>query len=353
MKKFSFIALSALVALASSCNLFEDVKAPGIDKKIDSSSEVQSLELIDLDKEYSAIESHVGTSSSGSYYYVASAPSTLSANVSSTDTKVLVEGELTIESLDLPDIVKPVSGSASNAGLILEFDNTYSQPVDVTAKATVDSKSAKLTGIQAKGSKLTKTAFLLDLDDVDNLEYDTIVIPDVLAGPVSDGVTEHIIVSELELIPEKGVSALSAAGDYNFKIAAKYYSSLTFKKGTKLHVTKTFNDLKLKLDRLDYPLKEYDVYIEFVSTVPFDITASVTSEDGLTGTSDSVIKAGKPGSPVTSEVVLHVVDNSGKNVSEINSATLDLYFVAAEKASFAKGQTLKINAEKLTIQKVK
>ena len=123
------------------------------------------------------------------------------------------------------------------------------------------------------------------------------------------------------------------------------------KSSAELHFDKTFEDLDIKVD-IDESFKEYDIYFNVESSVPFDIKFSASSPDGLTGTSDNVIKAGTPAKPVTSKVVLHVVDNSGKKVNAISTATLSLDLTAVEGAKFAEGQSLKIDTDKLTIVKL-
>ena len=344
MKQFHFIAGLAIFALATSC---DDIKAPGIDKNIDTHSEVTVEEFTDL-KGLSSLK----TSPDGKYYIEQESASTLKASVNPGNGQTPINGTLTIHGSDLPSAAKPVEGAADNSGIIISVDNPSSHIIDFSATATIDGKNVLLpkTSVNPKDGK--NLGYLTSADNSDKLDISVpVLIPETAKEPLANGI-EQIDVYDVTVAPKMGATALAAASNVNLTLLAKYYTSLSFPAGTKLHITPTFSDLKIKLDRVNYPLKEYDIHMTLESTIPFDMQISVTSTDGVSGTCEDTVKAGAVGNPVKTDVTIHIVDNSGHNVSEISNATFSIDLIAGKNAYFGVGQYLKISTDKITIQKV-
>lgn len=354
MKKINVILAGfAVLSLAVSCNGFLGsigVKAPGVDVKIDRQSEVAFVRVADLDG-----NSHVKTATDGELYIEKEAKEPVKATTSLTSGKNTISGKLTIDGSDLPSVAKPVDGELVNAGVIVTVENPAPDPVEFDGTLVIDDKSGDIPSdkfIVPEGD--VKSFGLLKEEKTDlhtQLGYeDPIILPESFSDPISDGIDE-IVIKDMSVTPKKGSKAPAAAETYEFTVKAKYYSSLSYKPGAKVHIDKTFDDLGILID-VDDIFKEYDIYFDIESTVPFDIKFSASSPDGLTGTSEDVVKAGEPGKPVKSSIVLHVVDNSGKKVNAISTATLSLDLTAGQNSKFAKGQTLKIDTSKLTIVKL-
>ena len=344
MKKYHFIAGLAILALAVSC---DDIKAPGVDKKIDTHSEVSVEEFTSL-KGHGALK----TSPDGKYFIEQEAGTAIKLTVDTAQPHATASSKMTIDGAGLPEVSKPVEGAADNFGIIIEVDNTSSATLDVSASASIDGKSVSLAPGSVKPNDKSSVAYVKTLDNPDKIEYETpVLLPDIATEPMSNGI-DVIDVSDITVMPKKGATALAAASAVEISLLAKYYTSLSFPAGTKLHLNPTFSDLKINLDRVNFPLKEYDLYMTIESTIPFDMKASVTSSDGVSGTCDDIVKAGAVGKPVKSAIVVHIKDDSGHNVSQITNATFSIDLVAGSNAYFGRGQYLKIDTEKLTIQKV-
>lgn len=353
MKKINVILAGfAVLSLAVSCSGFLGdlgIKAPGVDMKIDRESEVSSVKLANLDG-----NSHVKTATDGELFIEKQAKEPVKATTSLGSGKTSISGKLTIEGNDLPDAAKPHDGSLLNSAVIVTVDNPAPDPVDFESTVVVDGKTGGVSSgmIVPDGDVKSFGILMGNKDEIkQDVDYDDpVLLPESLKEPLGDGI-DRIDVTDLAVTPKKGSAAPAAAGSYEFNVKAKYYAQLSYAPGSKLHFDKTFEDLDIKVD-IDESFKEYDIYFNVESSVPFDIKFSASSPDGLTGTSDNVIKAGTPAKPVTSKVVLHVVDNSGKKVNAISTATLSLDLTAVEGAKFAEGQSLKIDTDKLTIVKL-
>lgn len=340
MKQFHFIPCLAILVLAISCN---DIKAPGIDKKIDNISEVPAEVVVGL-----ANSPALKMSSDGRFYLEQASESSIKAALNTATTNTL-KGSLTIDGAQLPEVGKPVEGASDVSGIFIVVSGPSPEELEFTATATIDDKPVTLPPASVKSGKtlayLTTTG-----TNPDKIEYETpVLIPDTATEPMSDGI-DLIDISNITIAPTKPAPA-ALMGVYEMAVSAKYYTSLSFPAGTKLHISPSFSDLKINLDRVNYPLSEYDIHMEVESTIPFDLKVGVTSTDGVSGSTDDIVKAGAVGKPVKSQIVVHVVDNSGHNVSQITNVYFSIDMTAAANAYLGKGQYLKIHTEKLTIQK--
>ena len=351
MKKINVLLAGFAVMSLVSCNgLLGDlgVRAPGVDLKVDRQSEVSSVRLVDLDG-----NSHVKTATDGELFIEKQAKEPVKSTCTLGSGQTAIPGKLTIDGSDLPDAAKPHDGSLLTSAVIITVDNPASETVDFGSTVTVDDKTESVGGLTVPENSVKSFGLIKgDKDEVKERSHydDPVLLSEGLGGAISDGIDE-ILITGLSVTPEKGTVTPSAANTYEFQVKAKYYASLSYSPGSKIHVDKTFNDLDILID-IDEVFKEYDIYFKVESTIPFDIKFSASSPDGLVGTSDDIIKAGNPGKPVSSNVVLHVIDNSGKKVDAISTATLSLDLTAVEGAKFTTGQTLKIDTDKLTIVKV-
>lgn len=351
MKKINVILAGFAVLSLVSCNgLLGDlgIRAPGVDVKIDHESEVSAIQIADLDG-----NSHVKTATDGQLFVAKQAKEPVKATTSLGSGKTNISGKLTIEGNDLPDAAKPHDGSLLNTAVIVTVDNPAPDPVDFDATVVADGRAGSVSGMTVAESDVQSFGILMGEGAVikNHVDYDDpVLLPDSLVEPMSDGIDE-LTVTDLAVTPKKGSVAPAAAGSYEFVVKAEYYAELSYKAGSKLHFDKTFNDLGIKVD-IDEAFSEYDLYFKVESTIPFDIKFSATSPDGLVGTSDDIVKAGAPGKPAVSNIVLHIKDSSGKQVNAISTANVSLDLTAAEGAKFSKGQSLKIDTSKLTIVKL-
>ena len=339
MKQFHIIPCLALLALVFSC---DDIKAPGVDKKIDTHSEVSVEKLTGM-----AQSPALKMTADGKFYLEQAAENSIKAAVNTSNTNTL-KGNITIDGSGLPEVGKPVEGSSENSGIFIVVDNPAPETVSFSATAVIDDKPVTLPPTTVKDGKTI--AFITNTSNPDKIEYETpVLIPDTATEPLSNGI-DLIDLSDITIAPTKPAPA-ALMGVYEMTVSAKYYTSLSFPAGAKLHLSPTFSDLNINLDRVNYPLSEYDIHMTIESTIPFDLKVGVSSEDGISGSTDDIVKAGAVGNPVKSSIVVHVIDKSGHNVSAISSATFSIDMIAGNNAYLGKGQSLKIDTEKLTIQK--
>lgn len=354
MKKINVILAGiAVMSLAVSCNGFLGdlgIMAPGVDMKISHESEVSSQKLANLDG-----ISYVKVASQGDLFVEKVSTEPAKATCSTTTGTVNFTGSrIAIDGADLPDATKPLEGAILSSAIIVTVENPTPEPVGFESTVVIDGKPGTVTGMGVADNSIKD--FGLCVGDANEIKErtnyeDPVLLSDELADPLSDGIDE-VVLEDMAVTFKKGSKVAPAAGgSYQFNVKAKYYASLSYLPGTKLQFVKTFNDLGVQID-IDKVFKEYDIYFSVESTIPFDIKFSATSPDGLVGTSDDVIKAGAPGAPVKSAVVMHVVDNSGNKINAISTATVTLDLTAVEGAKFSQGQSLKIDTSKLTIVKL-
>lgn len=340
MKKHQLFAGLAMLALAVSC--VEGVKLPGVDVKLNSSSTVSSEKLFSLSAE------NASTASDGTYYIESAAPAPLNATVTLGST---IPGSLKIDNSSLPEAAFPVQGTMSNVGVALTVENSSSAPIKLAGKAVFDGKEVALNPAVASANSSSVLAFVTDPNaKVQPVPTTANLVP--LADPdkaVTKG-SKSVEIKELEISDGSKAAAPSSVA---LTVSAKYCAAFVYPEGTKLHLDRSFSDLGLTFDRVQYPLNEYDVHMEVVNSIPFDIYISATSADGISGSIAQPILAGSIENPVTTSVILHVVDNSGKAVSHMDQADLSLDLVAVSGGSaLKKGQKLEINLDKLTIVKL-
>ncbi|MBO7604187.1 MAG: hypothetical protein J6S97_07225 [Bacteroidales bacterium] len=244
-----------------------------------------------------------------------------------------------------------ISGGADfdPAQILLTFDN----PSDKTVKFDVDVEANTVTKAvqKAKFSVLVpagKTNYTVLIKSVDTddpvVNANATVIMDSaakaaftnnkLSGPVKFNVSAGLGTTKAAAAP--------AASAYKLKAAAKLFVPFKLKKGSSFTLIKTFTDLGLKLSDYTIESKEYDVIAEVTNSMPFEITGTGESVQGVTATINNPIAAGTKSSPAKTSITVRVIDNSGTSL--VQDASIKLRFTAAENgARINNGGTLQIH----------
>jgi len=346
MKKSLLFAGIALLAFAVSCDLVKD-SLDGQEIKVESHSDVTTSDFIGLES------NDVTTSYSGESIYQLDCKQPLEASLTLSDQKTAIPGSVKIDGTALPEPLKPQKGTADNFGIFVDIDNSAQVPAVVfEAQAKVDNKVITLPGVTIEGGKKARI-FYGDEQYVPATEKPDYIVPVVnkdYKESIGHGFSE-IVLENMTVTPVASKGIVPAATPADFKILAKFCSLFSFSKGTEITVNRSFNDLKLSLDRLnEYIFDKYDVYLTITNPVPFKILASATSESGITAAALDAVEAGTPENPKTSTVVIRVVDNSGRKVSEIESADLTLQLTAAQdRARLVDLGQFKIDVDKIVV----
>ena len=348
MKKIFFLAgLAVLAAAVSSCDENGNFISPKVDVPIESSSDVQAEDLLALKS------ADIKTDDKGCYFIEKSASAPLSATVDLKTTETKLPGSLEIDCSSIPEVAKPSSGKLSQSFLILEMENPADEKVSFKGSAAADSKVIDLPAVSVDPKSEKLVAFV---STGSSAVVPPVTVPEEFVAIPSDGDAldmgpSKITVKDLGVTSLGTKAAAPAGGSYSFKVDAMYVAPLYYSAGTKLHINRTFQDLKIVLDRINYPCAEYDIVMDVENTLPFDIMMSVSSAEGVSGSLKNAIKAGSLNNPVTTSVAFNVKDSSGKAVSNISTATLGIDLTAAEGATLQKGQKLGLNVSKVTIIK--
>ena len=352
MKKFFILSIIATLSLAVSCQgVLGDlgINAPGIDKSLDSHSNVPCSDLVGV----TGIKS-VKTASDGHYFVEELSKGEVKVALSSASEQK-VSDKVTIDGKQIPKSINPTEGSTTTHGVLVTLTNTSDKDIVFNANLAVDNgKEAPLSEVTVPANSTKTIAYLNDQNaDAPDVTFDKAEILPKSSSDDMDKGFELIDIKDITLSHRgKGTNAVSAATTAEFKISAKYYALLAFHAATKLTINRTFNDLRVNFDKIDTPIKEYKVYMEVDNSIPFDIKVSGKTDKGIVITTEDIIKAGTPSAHVITPVILNVVDPTGEKVSEIVTAVLTLELTAAKGAKFAKDQSIKIDASKLKIVKL-
>ncbi len=340
MKKSFLFAAAAVLFAATSCEIFKN-SLNGQEVKVDETANVTSKEFVGL----KGIPSAALSFDKKDIIEIEAGQITENVSLGSTFSKTLeIKGE------SLPEIVKPMEGSAENAGIAFTVKNPLDKPVLFEAKVKIDDLSEEKLPVFEIPAASTKTVFIGKKDkDIPCTEKpDEVFAPSILQNDRIGGKFNTIDLFEFKVSEAtKGAAPAAASGD--FTISAKYCSALVFPKGTKITIHRSFHDMNLNLDRLsEYMFDKYDVYLTITNPLPFEIQASAKNEDGITANSQNAAKAGTPENPVKSSVVLRVEDKSGLKVNHIESADLTLVLTSAKDgAELTSSSPFEITVDKI------
>jgi len=348
MKRILILAALAFLASAvTSCDDNGKINIPPVDVQIDATSDIHAEDLLGLKSQA------VGYDSQSDFYYVENPASTsLQANVSLTTAPSAIPGSLEIDNSVLPDVAHLKDGSLEQSAIVLTVDNPSDEVVTIVGKASADDVVFTLPDVTL-GAKSNHDVCFVSVNS-SSLIVPGYTDPDYYVslpepGKAIDKGPAKIVVSDLGVSSVSSKAIAPAGGSYEFKVDAKYIAPLAYKAGSKIHLDRTFKDLNIALDRVNYPCSEYDIYMEVENTLPFDIIFTVSSSEGISGSLKNPIKAGSTKNPVTTSVVFNIKDSSGKAVSNINSADLGIDLTAAEGATLQKGQAIGLKVSKLSI----
>ena len=256
-------------------------------------------------------------------------------------------GEFTVVADDGPAI----SGGADfdPAQIFFTFDN----PSDKTVKFDVDVEASTLTkavqtvtfSIPVPAGKTGYTVLIKSSNsDVPAANSNATVIMDNTAKDVFVG---HKLSGPVKFKVMAGVGTTKAgvapaASAFKLRATAKVFVPFTLRKGSSFTLIKAFTDLGLKLSDYTIESKEYDVIADVTNSMPFEITGTGESVQGVTATINNPIAAGTKASPAKTSIIVRVNDNSGNSL--VQDASIKLKFTAAENgARINNGGTLQIH----------
>lgn len=357
MKTGYIITGLAVLALAISCNDLP-VKSVGTQVKINQEGSIDGDAFLGIEG-----NKHVESTTDGKLIVRKASNGSVTPPASQSGSSK-VDGSLNIETGDLPKVATPDNGSSQGAGIIITIKNPDSVDVQFSGDSNVNGNKSRLPETVAPAGQETSVLYcdnrFSDSSTADAARSDTVVEVDAdftLNPPANsdngsgnNNNSSGVVIDNMELSRFAHTSVAQSAAS-NVTISAAYFCPLTFSKGTTFTFHETFGDLGIELPRENYPLKSYDLNITIENPYPYDITFSASSPEGISATCENVVKAATGGSPVKTDIVLHITDNSGRNISNIDEASIDVTFTApADNASFKKGGKIGVNVDRLIVR---
>ena len=345
--KFSYaFAGIAILALTASCSLFEGFNGPsGVDVKVDKTAEINTPKFLGIDGP------NVKKASDGTVYVEATGNRTVETSVSGTGA-IKMDKPIDITTSAIPGITDPEVGELENPGVAVFVENGASQPVAVTATVNVDGKSCSLPEASVDASKSGKLGYFSVIDGVpDSADYEDIMLLDGGVSSAAAKGPETVEFSDITVIPGKKTKSPAPAAVSAGKVAVSglLILPLRYKKGSKLHIDKSFKDLNLDVSSFGEAKSGVDVTLEITNKLPFEITLTAKSGSQVKGTLDKAVEAASAGKPAKTSVVMHV-DNLGGSVSKLNELDLSVDLVAAQNGA---ALTLDPDAIKIDVAKIK
>ena len=252
--------------------------------------------------------------------------------------------------LDAKDI--PANANGKNPGILITIENPGGEPILLNGTITVNDKSVPLPDIVVTKEK--ETVFLTNDQNLPSPKCDDIVtLPEDIKGKLAEGFSIH----DLSLVKYKSKSAssvkpMSTETDniITFTVTAEFASPMCYEKGAVLHIERSFSDLGVNIEEHLNGLatKDFRVSAIITSTIPFDISGTIRSEEGMNGELDNVIMAGSIENPVSTEAILSVTRDS-KDITLLQNAVIAADLTAGNDAVLKAGQTLKLDISKITL----
>ena len=317
------LAVSALMAV--SCNLFNkfDLDVP---YTIDENATVSGTKFL-------ALNDHLSTAPDGGPCLSYSSTKPVTASVTLSDSMQSI-GEIEIPIDDAPQIS---NGSEMESGqIVVTVDNPSSFPVDFKGTITVPEISTK-----AGSSRICTFSCTVPANQTG---YTVLVKPAASTAPLFSTKAETVTDQPLGKIMPLGKfktplkidvqcasatkAGIAPAAAANIKVDASYKYPFKINKGTKIKLVRSFVDLGLKLDDYIATGKLYDIKFQVINSMPFTITGSGDSVQGVSAELSTPIAAGTVKNPVTSNVTATITDNSKDGI--VNEASICLLLVSSE-----------------------
>ena len=340
MKKLLIFA--ALAALAVSCFDKPMFSPMEIDVKIDKKSELKPSSI------FTANDGETITQAAdGILFYNTKADGTASLKTSLVpNVETPVAGSLKVAGHELP--------TGLNQGILLTIGNPDNEPLLLNCTITSNGNECQISDLII--TKDRQTVFLCSDTELPAPDSDTkTLLPEPVRGRLSEGFTiENITLTrfrEVNSATPCSYKTMSEGGEYEYTIEAEYVSPMIYDEGETITIDRPLTDLNININEELGGLvsKDFKVSVDITSSLPFDITGTISSPDGMEGTLDNVIKAGTVEEPVTTTAVLSVVRES-KDSDMLHSAVLHITLTAKKNATVTAEQTLKVHIDKLTTQ---
>jgi len=242
----------------------------------------------------------------------------------------------------LPDAIREASLILSDP--VVHFTVTNGSPFEVVLNATISSKKngspvcspISLSGVKVAASVTTdvyicKSSHAVPAGAVkvaaDNIGQILSTIPD-----------EFAITGLSATVQTPGFVTISTSSSYTVGVSYDVSTLLAFETGTALGFNYTFEGLSLEGldDKLE--IKDMDLDMDFVSSIPLDLTINAKAYDSkgeeMSGAQVNVsatVKGGSLSSPATSPVTINI--KAGESFSDLDSIVLD--FRAAVPAALS------------------
>ncbi|MBO4476055.1 MAG: hypothetical protein J5737_05000 [Bacteroidales bacterium] len=314
------IALLFSAALLSGCQGFSDLFSNGINVKLDSKVEMTpSNGLIKMSQ-----KEVVAFDSDGTVQVIAFSDKSLntSADLTSGKPVPVADGEATI---------KPECDFYPNSVERPEITVSLNNPSDKTvtennATITVDGK--KLDSVAVEASAKSSGQTILSKDNMSG---------DLLASLAQKPESLKLSGGQLQT---KGAEVYTL--DFWLKVP------LVYKKGEVISIDRTFQELGLTNLEIGQLGKTFKVQATVTNTLPFVINSQAESGEKVKANLDTPIKAGTPGNPSTTDIVITV--NCSEPVETISDAVIHLQFTAEEGAKITQDTKLTISYKNVNIK---
>lgn len=289
------------------------------------------------------------------------------AKGSASITTVLNEGEATEipgqlemapEEEDLPDFCSSESGAIfSDARVILSLKNPSPTPVLFNGKISAGSKVADLPALlvppateEYKIALTLRKNPTLELEDKFKADEEFIVsdnVADVINHISAD---DGIVIKNLTVEPATKAIAPASEG-YEFSVGATLHVPLFFPAGTVLKYDIDFTGELIDVSKYNVTVNDYQIEADVTNTIPFEISGTGTSTNGVYAELDTPIKAGDVNAPANTKVYIHI--KSTATVVNLEGAVLHLVLKTDKDVRLKKNQKLDIDMKSIKFSEKK
>jgi hypothetical protein len=266
--------------------------------------------------------------------------------------------EMTASKEELPEFCSSESGAVfSDARVVITLKNPSPAPVLFHGKIGTGDKKADLPDLLVPAAtEEYKIALTVRKDhdipiDEEFKANEEIVITDNVAEVINHISTkEGIVIKDLTVEPATKAIAPASEG-YEFSVGATLHVPLFFPAGTVLKYDIDFTGELIDVSKYNVTVNDYQIEADVTNTIPFEISGTGTSTNGVYAELDTPIKAGDVNAPANTKVYIHI--KSTATVVNLEGAVLHLVLKTDKDVRLKKNQKLDIDMKSIKFSEKK
>ena len=282
-------------------------------------------------------------------FAVTTAKETITGTAKTNRQSVVSDDELTINKEDIAENTIGI-----NPGVLVTAKNGSTARKSIMFKLVAGDTQEIFTSTM--DPETTTRIFLTNGTDDDNLPVPdgckVINLPENMRGRIAEGFT----VKDIRIYSAVAADNYTPAEDdvITYTVQASYCSALAYAPGKVLKIKKTFKNINFDFSEYIAGMSGngFRVNGKVTSTIPFDITGTAESGNGIQAVIDGTIAAGTKTAPISTDISIYLVRPS-EDVHTVDSATLNLTLTAKEGAKLSPDMTLDFQLTGITIATAK